>query len=249
MRPLDTAAAWRIARGALLDAVALVLPVECSGCGAPDRAVCAVCAAALVQPLLHRPVGSIDVVSAAAYEGVVAAIVVAFKDSGRTDAAHALGGALRWAVSGALSLAADHRGPIELTPMPSSRAAIRQRGYRPVELALHAARLPSSPTLRVVRSVRDQASLSAEERRHNLVGSMAARVDLSGRAFVLVDDVLTTGASITEASRAIRAAGGRVLGAATIASTPLHRAPAGRPNRALRRDLQVLPSDSGRGPD
>ncbi|THG30711.1 ComF family protein [Naasia lichenicola] len=249
MRPPDTAAAWRIALGALLDAVALVLPVDCSGCGAPDRAVCTVCAAALVQPLLHRRIGTIDVVSAAAYDGVVAAIVVAFKDSGRTDAAHAIGGALRWAVSGALAIAADCEWPIELTPMPSSRAAIRRRGYRPVQLALHAARLPSSPTLRVVRSVRDQASLSAEERHRNLVGSMAARADLSGRAFILVDDVLTTGASITEASRAIRAAGGCVLGAATVASTALHRAPVGRPNRGVLRDPQVLPSDSGETPD
>ena len=223
MPALDSAV--RIVRAALLDAVAVVLPVACSGCGAPDRAVCGRCSANLMGPLLHRSLGDLDVVSAAAYGGAVAAVVVAFKDGGRTDAAAALGRALRWAVHGTLQIPASPPPHIELAPVPSSRAAYRRRGYRPVELILRAGRLPFSPVLTVARRVRDQASLSAEQRKENLSGSLAAKADLGGRTFILIDDVLTTGATLHEAKRAIEHAGGRVLGAATIASTPLRAPP------------------------
>jgi predicted amidophosphoribosyltransferase len=50
---------------------------------------------------------------------------------------------------------------------------------------------------------------------------MAARRPLAGRRVLLVDDVVTTGATLAEAARAVRAAGGSVVGAATLASTPL----------------------------
>lgn len=241
--------ALRVAREAILDALAIVLPVECSGCGEPDRAVCVSCSAELAGPLLQRTLGDLDAVSAAAYDGAVAAIIVAFKDGGRTDAARTLGDALRRAVSGALAVSDSPLGRIELTPIPSSRAAFRRRGYSPVELLLRAGRLPYSRTLALTRRVRDQASLSAEQREQNLAGSLIARCDLTGRTFLLIDDVLTTGATLREGRRAIEAAGGRVLSAATIASTPLRGAPDRSPNRFRPHDPQALPSDSGRPPE
>ncbi|WP_225991356.1 ComF family protein [Actinomadura montaniterrae] len=79
--------------------------------------------------------------------------------------------------------------------------------------------------LRQCRRVADQAGLGARARRDNLSGALEAvgRAALAGRRVVLVDDVITTGASLAEAARALRAAGADVVAAATVAATPLRR--------------------------
>lgn len=71
-----------------------------------------------------------------------------------------------------------------------------------------------------VRRVADQSGLSADERMRNLAGALIAAPLVRGRQVVLVDDVITTGASLVEAARAVEAAGGVVLAAATVAATP-----------------------------
>ena len=113
---------------ALLDALAVLFPVDCAGCGAADRSVCSQCRAALGPPVQSR-VGPLEVVSAARYEGVVRELVLSFKEGGRTDAARLLGAA----IAPLLAAASDH-GLSELAPMPSSRSAYRRRGFDPVGL-------------------------------------------------------------------------------------------------------------------
>jgi predicted amidophosphoribosyltransferase len=75
--------------------------------------------------------------------------------------------------------------------------------------------------LRQRRPVADQSGLTAAERLVNLSGAVAAaggRLALLGAApVVLVDDLMTTGASLTVAARAVTGAGGRVAGAAVVA--------------------------------
>jgi predicted amidophosphoribosyltransferase len=66
----------------------------------------------------------------------------------------------------------------------------------------------------------EQKALSIRARAANREGSLRAVRRLDGRRFLLVDDVLTTGATLGEAARALRAAGGSVVGAATLAYTP-----------------------------
>jgi predicted amidophosphoribosyltransferase len=66
--------------------------------------------------------------------------------------------------------------------------------------------------------VRDQAGLGARARQQNLAGAFRVRRRLR-EPVVLVDDLVTTGASLTEATRTLRAAGVVVLGAATVAAT------------------------------
>ena len=86
--------------------------------------------------------------------------------------------------------------------------------------------LASAPLLRVTRRVRDQAGLDAAARAANLAGSFTLRPPRPGRAVppglpcLLVDDVVTTGASLAEAVRALRAAGARPLACAVVAATP-----------------------------
>jgi orotate phosphoribosyltransferase len=71
--------------------------------------------------------------------------------------------------------------------------------------------------------------LSAAERAANLANRMRAAPGAAGRPVLLVDDIVTTGATLAEASRALRAAGWQVCGAAVIAATKLRRSEQRRP--------------------
>ncbi len=68
----------------------------------------------------------------------------------------------------------------------------------------------------------DQRGLGREDRARNTAGSLRAR-GVAGCAVLIVDDVVTSGATLCEAERALRAAGAVVIGAATVASTPRYR--------------------------
>jgi len=209
-----------VLREALLDAWAVLSPVTCAGCGADDRALCADCASALRPRPVTTNIAGVRVTSAFPFEGAAAAAIGAFKDRGRTDVAGPLARALAAALGEALGEAADGVR-VEVVAMGTSRAAFRRRGYDPVGLLLRrcGVRRPA-PVLRRVRRTETQKRLGRDDRRRNLALSLAARGRLDGRVFLVVDDVVTTGATIVEMVRAIRSAGGTVLAAATLASTP-----------------------------
>jgi predicted amidophosphoribosyltransferase len=215
---------------ALLDALAVLAPVECAGCGTPDRSLCEPCAAGLrphVELGTLSADGRMPLASALRYESVARDVMLAFKDGGRTGFARALAPALVAALGAILEAtvsgdcAGDPRRTVALVTIPSTRAAFRRRGYRPVELVLRRAGLRADPLLRPLRQTADQASLGSADRRRNRAGSLVARPRADGMRVVIVDDVVTTGSTIAEAARALRDAGAEVLGAAAIARTPL----------------------------
>ncbi|MET0296217.1 MAG: phosphoribosyltransferase family protein [Microbacterium sp.] len=203
-----------VVRRALADALALVLPIVCAGCDAPDVALCEVCESSLVPEVGHRDVAGLRVFSGLVYEGPAARAIRAVKEEGRTGLARALAPALRAAVRSA----SGERG-IRIVPVPTSRASYRRRGFRVAELVARRALLPVDRSLALVRQPGDQRGLDAEERRRNVAGSMRARRPASAPV-LLLDDVVTTGATLAEAARALSAEGARVLGAVTIAATP-----------------------------
>lgn len=193
---------------ALLDALAVLLPVDCAGCGAPDRSVCDACRAALAQPVIHsRTPGGLPVRSALRYEGCARALLLSLKEGNRTDAARALAGHLTPLLDPALTLVA----------LPPSHTAWRRRGYDPVRLLL---RRPSLQALAVTREGSAQKSLGERDRAANRVGALRATRRLEGLRIAIVDDVMTTGATLDEAARAIRASGGDPVEAVTLAATP-----------------------------
>jgi predicted amidophosphoribosyltransferase len=116
---------------------------------------------------------------------------------------------------------------VVLVPVPSSPAAVRARGQDHARrLARAAARtlpgVPARPLLRLTRAVADQAGLDTAARARNLSGALTARAS-AGLRVVVVDDVVTTGATLAEATRALQAAGAQVLGAAVVAATVRRR--------------------------
>jgi len=202
---------------ALLDAWALVLPVDCAGCGARDRSLCAGCRDALTpRPVARRLIDGTPVVSSLDYDGVGGRAVLAFKEQGRTDAARRLAVPLAAAVAEAMTAAG---GGAEILPVPTSRAAYRRRGYDPVALLVRRAGLRPVREIATTRRAAQQKKLTADERSGNRAGYLRAVRALGGRRFLLVDDVLTTGSTLAEASRAVRAGGGEIVAAATLAYT------------------------------
>ncbi|WP_353988381.1 ComF family protein [Ruicaihuangia caeni] len=226
-------------RETALDVLHIVAPVECVGCRRPGRGVCAECRAALVpRPVVRSLADGTPVAAALRYEGVVRRALLAFKEQGRTDAAGPLALALHAAVTTVVCTAAadaahaslvdglstDTRAasatpPLAAVPVPSSRAAWRRRGYEPAALLLRRA---GARPLRALVSTRGgvQKGLSLDERALNRTGSMRSIRSLAERRVVVVDDVLTTGATLMDACRAVREAGGEPIAAAVLAWTP-----------------------------
>ncbi len=234
------------ADGAWRQLASLVLPVRCPGCGRPDAPWCSRCAAALLGAPA-RTAGAATpwgaggaggagppTWAAAAYAGAVRELLVAWKEHGRHDLtpllATALARALRAALVAPLALRAQ---PVVLLPVPSSRRAVRGRGAALTADLAHAAaaalRATGAPRvavagarsgLHLARTPRDQAGLGAAERAANLEGAHRAGPAVRGAVCVVVDDITTTGATVQEAARAVRSAGGLVVAAATVAATP-----------------------------
>jgi predicted amidophosphoribosyltransferase len=235
--PPGAAGPGGIVQRAMLDAAAVLLPVSCAACGAPDRSVCDPCRTAL-GPAPHRVErDGRPAWAGLEYRGLAAAAIGAFKDGDRSDAARALAPALRSAIVSALAELPPGSGTVEVCTIPSTPRAMRRRGYAPVELLLAPCGIRSSPVLRLTRDRRDQSGLGIEERRANAAGALEARRGLAGRSFLIVDDVLTTGATLAEAARAVTSAGGRAAAFAVLAETPRRHPPGAGSSRETPRDI------------
>ena len=219
----------------LADLLDLVLPRSCAGCDAPGAGLCADCRLLLGgRPLgLVRPepcpAGLPPLAARTAYDGAVRRLLVAHKERGQTRLARPLGAALAGAVQ-----VLGVRGPVVLCPAPSARSAVRARGHdHALQLARAAARTltaggcPATALALLVpgRLVADQSGLDSAARAANLAGALRVRRLVDGPV-VVVDDVVTTGATLVEATRALTAAGMAVQGAAVVAATARrHRSP------------------------
>lgn len=230
---------------AAADALAVFAPSTCVGCGRENRGLCRECSGriAAVKPHYAERFG-VGVWCGLNYEGEARRALLAFKDGGRTELARGLSVPLRKAVVAALTHASapPQAASVELATIPSDAGALRRRGFRPVDALLAAQGLRGSAVLRHTAAHLDQVGLGRDARALNLHGALQARersslltalsgaslggpAKLSGKRFLVVDDILTTGATVAEAVRALREADAEVCGVAVLADTRLHGTP------------------------
>jgi predicted amidophosphoribosyltransferase len=208
---------------------------------------CVAALAAPARPAWPRPspAGLPPPWAIAGYDGPVRAALLAHKEQGRAALARPLGGALASSVRAALASPQEEGAPsdqlpagraagVVLVPMPSRRGAVRQRGRDPtLAIARQAARLLRGegkdvsvrPVLRMAGTVQDQSGLDAQARAANLRGAVllpdrwVAQLSHDRTRVVLVDDIITTGASLAAAAVTLRRTGIEIVGAALVAAT------------------------------
>lgn len=208
--------------GSVLD---LMFPVGCVGCGAPPVVLCPRCVAAArpVLPAEGRPPPGLDWGAAVfAYEGPVREALARAKYRNSRSALPLLAAAL------VRRLEAELPGPVDVVTWPPT-TAIRRRG-RAFDQAEHLARavgrglgVPVEACL-ARHAGPSQTGRSAQARRQGPTFSPGAS-PVAGRRVLVVDDVATTGATLASAARALRSAGARWVGGATVARTPLRAGP------------------------
>jgi ComF family protein len=220
-----------IVRSAATRALDAALPAACVGCGAEGSSICAGC-----EPVLDArlglpagvPIGLpgdlpeplLQLEWCAPFHGVVRDALHAIKYGGEQRLAEPLGKSIarRWA---AVGVGAELVGNV---PVHADRA--RQRGYDQAQLvARHAARelrLPYSALLTRSRATIAQFDLDRRDRAHNVKGAFSLDprsppTAIRSRWILLVDDVVTTGATLAACANTLLAAGALGVSAITVA--------------------------------
>jgi predicted amidophosphoribosyltransferase len=202
----------------ILHAVATALaPPLCASCGRscrPEAIVCSRCGRRLAdaEPLLGKgPPGLDRAWSSAPHEGVARSLVAALKFRHLLPVAGLMADRIQW-------LAPAHMLSGVVVPVPPAPSRLRRRGFDPAgELAAALAERLDSPLESCL--VRRGGQRQVGRRRAQRLGQ-PPRIHAAGtapRSVLLVDDVLTTGATLTACAQALRAAGAARVVAVTFA--------------------------------
>ena len=229
----------------LLQGISRALPSQCAVCAAwPAAPVCDACLARFAPPQKRcdrcalllpsslagstcgrclRSPPALDACHAAVDYGYPwAGCIAAFKFEAQPGWAGTLAALMRQAAGTRATLAAADI----VVPMPLPTARLLERGYNQ-SLVLARKLAPGRVDAGLLHRVRDtpaQLSLDRARRLANVRGAFAAdplrRARLAGRHVAIVDDVMTSGASMEEAARQLRAAGAARVSGFVVARTP-----------------------------
>ncbi|KOV81998.1 ComF family protein [Nocardia sp. NRRL S-836] len=192
----------------------LLVPSRCSGCGRSGPACCSSCLRVFGPPSrLSVPGVGPPVWALAAYGGVARELVLAFKERGARALAAWFGALV------AAALVSVGPAPWVLVPAPSRSAAARERGGDHMVRIARAAQIASvAPLLSFAAGVADSVGLGPGARRRNVDG----RILVCGRpppgTVVVLDDVVTTGATAAACVRALRSSGVRAKAVLALTS-------------------------------
>jgi len=209
----------------------LILPLECGGCGAPSTRWCGACGAELSvaadQPHVVSPRvdPQVPVFALGRYAGARRRAILALKEHGRGDLVGPLARALGLGLHRLLCWGIVE-SPLTIVPAPTRRAAARRRGGDPVTRLARAAvagrpDITVAPALRMKALARDSVGLGVGARERNIAGRVllhGQRLTQLGTEVIIVDDIVTTGATARESVRMLHAAGVRVVAVLAIAA-------------------------------
>jgi len=209
----------------------IIFPSQCLGCGSHGNVLCRRCLASLAGGSLSEAGASghwrRSVVSgyraAGVYGGLIKEMVLNLKSSARPFA-----GPLSRLMVAAAGNDPDYLAPDFVCFVPSERKKIVERGYNPAELLARGVSRdlgrPLGRVLRKTRSTLDQDRVGAEARWENVAGAFAVTSEggVRGR-ILLVDDVLTTGATAEACSQALLDAGAEAVHVLVAARAMLQR--------------------------
>lgn len=199
----------------------LLYPPRCGGCDRRGTRFCDECLHAIAAPLYDREgvAGVRLLISAGAFDGPLRTSIHNFKYESDTPLARPLARILSNALARDENAALDG-DPLALVPVPLHIERRKARGYNQSELLAH--ELSKLTGWRVVkgleriRETRSQVGLSAQERRQNIQGAFAWHDDAVPQRVLLIDDVCTSGATLSECAVALRNAGVEEVYAATV---------------------------------
>jgi predicted amidophosphoribosyltransferase len=212
------------------DVLDLVLPLECGGCGTRCTRWCDACARDLAvrpdEPHLVSPrvEPGVPVFSLGRYAGARRAAIVALKEHGRADLVEPLAVALRAGLAQLLKWGVVDT-PMTVVPAPTRRWAARRRGGDPVTRVAVAA-IEGHREIHVVQALRtramvaDSVGLSIADRQRNIAGRVKVVRAVNGAPgeVVVVDDIVTTGATVCEAVRVLQTVGATVTAVLVLAN-------------------------------
>jgi len=203
----------------------ILFPLRCFGCRALGPTICSKCRV-LWNPHLYRTtLNSMHVYSGVLYSPVAKRIILSSKENGIKAADDLIIHALTHCLA---LLLRDFEIGI-LVPVPSRKSSNRKRGRDFLSEVTHS--IAQSQSLECVdllihaRKIKDQSGLSAHERSENIYHALAINRNKMpalrvGTDVILVDDLLTTGATLLEARRALEVRGIRVIAAITACLAP-----------------------------
>jgi predicted amidophosphoribosyltransferase len=205
----------------------ILFPSRCIGCSSLGISICSACRLNWHPHIYKREIlvlgSTYPVLSAVQYSPIASRVLLSAKES-QISAADLL---ISKGLKHSLQYFINHYGSGTLISVPSRKSATRKRGrdfLKEITSSLATEmKLPAAFPLSHRRKVRDQSQLNIEERSQNISGAFEVSTQFAARnsqgniapKLIVIDDLITTGATLTEAIRALRTAGSTVLGAVT----------------------------------
>ncbi len=189
----------------------LLFPGRCFGCQKLGPSICSDCRSSWHSHYYRTKFDSLTVHSSLLYTPTASKIILAAKESGMKKADELIIDALCLALQRSKLDTRVSR----LVPIPSSKLSQRRRGRSfivdLVESISHKTGIEMIDCLELSRRVKDQSGLHRQERATNLAGAFRLSSQVRGE-LILVDDVVTTGATLREAFRAVNSQGIHAIG-------------------------------------
>jgi predicted amidophosphoribosyltransferase len=191
----------------------LIFPTRCYGCNSLGISICTSCRHEWIPHYYKTHIGALNVHSALIYSPTASKIILAAKENGLQGADDLLIAA----VVHVLNMARLDKGGFVLVPVPSSKGSQRRRGRSfIVDLTKAISKysgIAMNDCLQVARPVSDQSGLTRVQRNSNMHGAFSLKPGAILRGdVILIDDVVTTGATLRESARALNSQGFHAFG-------------------------------------